>query len=1084
MDQRAFFPMQIVGNKGGKGGSASSGTGGNEAPNSLRSKQIARLIDLLGEGQIVGPVNGQQSIFFDGVPLIAGPGNANFNNWQIAGNSGWPAQPVLPGFASQMAETAVNLQVKTSTPVTRTIVNANVNRVQVTVSVPSLQSADSNNNITGTDVTFQIWLQANSGGYALVTQHTISGKTNTRYQRALTFSLWGSPPWDVRLVRVTPDSTSINLQNDLNWDSYTEIIDAQVNYTLSAVMGVTIDSAQFQDIPKRTYELYGLVCRIPTNYNPWNHTYTGVWDGNFYNDWTNNPAWVLYDLVTQNRYGLGNFVNAADIDKWQLYTIGQWCDGGVPDGRGGLEQRWLCNAVIGDQQEAFDLINAMASIFRGQCYWSGGQIVPVADMPKDPVAIYTNANVIDGTFNYASADRRARHNQALVKWNDPANLGEPRIAIVEDQPSISKYGIQKTDVIAVGCTSESQAIRVGKWTLFSENYEADTVTFVTGLNAARSRPGEIVQIADINVGGERRGGRIVAATTTQVTLDASVTFIDGPSYALSCVLPDGHVETKPASMPAGDTTVVNVTAPFSDVPLTDATWVLASSDLQPTLWRNVTVNETEPDRYEITAQLHHPDKWNYVENNIALSEPDISNIGTMPSLTNLVATDYLVALSSISVGSRMLISWQSTAPAFDVSWRPLNGNWLNARTDQVSHDVEATETTYDIWVTPINSIGRRGPTSRIQYTVIGRTAPPADPVNFRIQIVNGVAMFQWAPATDLDVIIGGSFEMRYSPRFSGVTWTSSNTILTSIPGTATTVEVPYRAGTYLLRARDILGLFSVNAAVIITSGPDTGYTPFVRICEQPDWLGNKVNTEVRMPQEWLVLGTTGGVWDDQTDPMDTWPDVDVLPYGASGPATGSGTYDFFNHLDMGGVFDVRLTVDMLAFPFIDADIFIDQRPGLVDDWQSWDDAGEDGAGMVTVRVRQTDDDPSSPAARWTNWKQFISGTYTGRGFQFQAWLTAPGGQNIAIEELCILADISAKIDQGADIVWVPTKMHITYVVKFFLIPSIAIAIQDGVVGDTFRITNKTREGFDLELIDSTGANITGARTFDWIASGY
>lgn len=1079
------IPFDIVGMKGGKGGSSSSGAGGGvEAPNNLRSKQTARIIDLLSEGVIAGPTNGAHSIFFDGVPLVDPSGNPNFAAWQVAGHSGWPDQSVLPGFAAQQAETAVSLQVKTTTPLTRTILDPNVTRIRVTVAVPALQQQqDTKGNINGTDVTFNIYLQANGGGFALLGQITISGKTNTRYQRSLLFAVFGSPPWDIRVVRVTPDSTVNTLQNDLWWDSYTEIIDTQVNYTLSAVCGITIDAEQFQSIPKRTYQINGLIIAIPSNYDPTARTYSGVWDGTFKWAFSNNPAWVFLDLVINHRYGLGDFIGVNDIDKWTLYRIAQWCDGWVPNGRGGYEPRWVCNAVVGDQHEAFDLLQSMVSVFRGWTSWAGGQMVPGADMPADPTMLYTNANVIDGTFNYASADRRGRHNQYLVSWNDPANLGQARVAIVEDQPSISKFGIQKSDVIAIGCTSESQAIRVGKWMLFTDNYEADTVTFTTGLDTAWCRPGDIIQIADVNIGGERRGGRIVSATASQIVIDAPITWIPGPDYWMSCVMPDGHVETKFVTSFGPDNVTINLVSPFSQAPLPETVWVLASSDLQPTLWRVLRVAETDPDRYEVNAQIHHPDKWAYVENNIALSNPDITNIGAVPPVYNLNATDYLVGLSAISVGSRMLISWQSDAPVFDVSWRPQNGNWMSVRTDQQAHDVEATETVYDIWVTPINAIGRRGATSKIQYTVIGRYRPPADVRNFRIQVINGVAMFQWAPSQDVDVMIGGCFEMRYSPSTTGATWTSANTILTSIPGTATTVEVPYRPGTYLIKAKDIVGLFSVNAAVIVTTQPDEGYQPYLRICEQPDWRGNKNNTEVREPQDWLVLGMTGGYWDDQADFIDTWPTVDVLPYGPT-PSPADGTYTFFNGIDMGGIFPVRLTVDMLAFPFVDSDVFIDQRVGNVDDWQSWDDAGDDGAGMVTIRVRQTDDDPASHAAHWTDWAQFIGGQYIGRGFQFQAWLTAPAGQNVAIEELCILADISAKSDHGADVIWVPNKMHITYAVKFFNVPSISIAIQQGVVGDTFRISNKTREGFDLELIGSTGAIITAPRTFDWIAQGY
>lgn len=1083
MNMRTDPPLTIAGSKGGKKGS--SANGGTEAPNSLRSKQIARVVDLLGEGPIKGPHNGAASVFFDGVPLLSG-NQYNFQNWAVAGNTGWPDQSVLRGFPAQQSETSVNIQLTTKATVVRTINDGNVDRVRITVSVPALQKTDKKNgNITGTFVEFDFYVQQNGGGWVYRGRFNISGKTNTRYQRAYTFDLpAGVGPWDLMLYRVTPDSAVIELQNELYWDSFTSIIDAKVNYTLSAVIGTTIDAEQFQTIPKRVYEIDGLYILLPNNYNPVTRVYTGVWDGTWQYNFSNNPAWVFFNLVHQPRYGLGNFIAIDQIDKWALYKIGQWCDQMVPNGKGGWEPRFVCNCVINEQQEAFDLVNALASVFRGQAYWAGGMMVPVADMPKDPVAQYTNANVIDGTFTYQGADIRARKNMALVKWNDPKNLGEPRIAIVEDTAGISKFGIQKTDVIAIGCTSESQAIRTGKWTLFSDTYESETVSFAAGLDTAWCRPGDVIRIADATIGGERRGGRIVEATADHVVLDAPVTVLATSGWVISCQMPDGHIETRNAASALGETVDIYPQPAFSAAPLPDSIWIHATSDLQPTLWRVVSARETEPDRFEVTALRQRPDKWAYIENNIALSNPDVSNIGTVPTITGLNAKDYLVALSPISVGVRMLVSWQSKAPAFDIAWRPVNGNWNRARIEQTAHDVDVEEGKYDVWVTPVNSMGRRGSTSKLVYTVVGKSAPPADVRNFRIQSVQGVAMFQWAPATDLDVLIGGGFEMRYSPRLSGVSWSSSNIVLTSIPGTATTVELPYRPGTYLIKARDIVGLYSKNFAVVTSSAPDINFRPYVRICEQTEWLGDKQNVRVQMPQEWLVLGVTGGTWDDQLTNMDTWPQVDELPIGPSGPAPNEGTYKFFNHIDMGGIVPVRLSVDMLAFPYIEDDVFVDERIGNTDDWQDWDNAAADAGGMVTIRMRQTDEDPANPGATWTEWQQFLSGEYTGRGFQFRADLGAPPGQNVAIEELCILADISNKQDQGADIPWVPNFMNIEFNLDFFSIPSISIAIQNGVVGDTFRITNKTRSGFKLELISSTGAIITGARTFDWIASGY
>lgn len=1042
---------------------APGGEGGEEAPNTLKSRQTARVVDLLGEGPIVGPWNGLESIYYDGVPLQRKnrPGY-NFSNFTITGVSGYPNQPTLKGFKVQESEIGVGVQLKKNQPITRRISAAETDRVRITVSVPALMKTMDNGNIKGTTVQFRVRMQANNGGYQTVTTNVIDGKTNTQYQRQLVFQLKGQAPWDIQLERLTDNSNDLKLQNDLYWDAYTEIIDAKINYRLSSVIGHTVRAEDFDNIPTRAYDCGGLLVRYPSNYDPHTHTYSGTWDGTFLTGWCNNPAWVFYDLVVEGRYGIGNFISEADVDKWELYTIARWCDGRVDDGSGtgSTEPRWVFNGAITEQYEAYDLLANIASVWRGSAFWAGGSLVTICDMPADPVFQFTNANVVEGRFSYQGADRRARHNQIAVAWNDPANLGERRLAIVEDQDAIAKNGVQKTDAVAMGCTRESQAIRVGKWMLYTENYESETVAFLAGMEGAYVRPGHVIQISDVAVTGKRVNGRIKAVTSGTITLDAPVTLTSGAAYFLSYVKPDGTVVTiGVTAAPNTPVSTLNLTAGWSGgvQPLIDSIWVLSTASLEPTLWHVISAKPNGADRYDINAVTHNPSKWSYIEKGFELENPDISDIGGDFEISNLTISEYLYQMSPIAVGTKMLISWQSTAPYFDVAYREINGPWvrLSAITQQTV-EVDVLESAYEIWVTPVNGLGLRGDTTKVDYTVSGKSDAPSTPTNFRVQQVTGVAMFQWATAPELDVLVGGSYEMRYSPRTLDATWSSSNTVIRSIPGTATTVELPYRPGTYLLKAKDVSGLMSFDAAMIVITGSDSMFTQFVRICEQPAWAGTHSDTTIRMPQEWLILA------DGKT----------------------SGIYTFANQLDIGGIFSIRLTVDMLAFPYIPGVSFIDERTGLVDEWSNWDDPGGDGQGMVTVRMRQTNDDPTSGSANWSAWTQFIGGDYTARGFQFQAWLTAPPGQNIAVEELCIIADVSNKNDSGADIVWVPTKMHIPYVVKFFTVPAISVVVQNAVTGDTIRITNKTKTGFDLELLNSAGAVITGSRTFDWIAQGY
>lgn len=1102
-DRRTIVPVGSGG--GGKGAGGGKGGSFNEAPNNLRSRQVAKIIDLIGEGVIQGLANGIQSVVFDTIPVQNADGSYNVQGFAIDYRTGVPNQTVMAGYPGIQQEIPVGLRIKHSTAHAVRIDNSDVDRVRCTVRVPSLtESTDTA--LKGSRVEFSFWIQANGGGYKLVDDTAIEGKTTGPYQRSYTFGLkeHGPAPWDVKVVRDSPDATSIKINNELWWDSYTELTDARIRYRNSAIVGITIDAEQFSATPQRMYDIYGLMIQVPVNYDPVAGLYSGIWNGQFKTAWSNNPAWVFYDLVLNKRYGLGDYITAAQIDKWALYAIGVWCDELVPDGGGRFERRWTCNCRITDRSEAFDLLQQMASVFRGNTYWVGGLMTSVADRPTDVVGTYTNANVEDGLFTYQGSDRRARHTQAAVAWLDPENLGQRRIALVEDIDGIQRYGLNRTDVVAIGCTSEGQAHRIGKWTLFTELNETETVSFKTGLAGAWCRPGDIIQISDITITGERRGGRTISGTTTQVTLDAAVTFHTlTPAYLSCTIISDAYlagtsktpVETMPVIIPALDTpvTTLDLALPFSKDIGADAIWVLTTSDLKATLWRVINLEEQDGS-YAVTAVTYTPLKWAVVERNVILAERDISNRPKF-DVRNLTASEALVALSTVSVGVIMTLSWTSEAPYFDIDVRPVGGNWTRSRSTEQSFDAPVSSGTYEYRVTPIDMVGFRGKMATGKYTVAGLSKPPSDVDQFRIQILGAVANFQWAASPDLDVQIGGNFEIRYSPSTTiGPNWTSTIPVANLIPGKDTVKSLPNRPGTYLIKAKDSRGIYSKNAAVVVSYAPDTDAKNFFRIDEHPDWQGSKIGTEIKLPQEWLVLGQTGGGWDDQIDAIDNWPDIDILPT-VIGPGLNFGTdivgtYDFFNRIDLGGVFTTVLTVDMLAFPFYDISDFVDDRPDTVDDWQDWDSMDANASGQVHIRVSQSDDDPLSPTATWSALQPFVAGEYTGRAFEFQAVLVAPIGQQVGVETLSITADLNAKADHGEDIAWNGTQLTIPFNVKFFLPPAITIQIQDAVVGDYAKViggpTNKTTQFFKIELRNAAGNLITGAgsRSFDWQAQGY
>lgn len=1089
-----LFPIAGRGGMMNKGGGSSDTTGGEEAPNTLKSKQVARVIDLLSEGPIKGVVGGSKGVYFDGVVVRRADNTYNFKNANIQFVNGIPAQPVMSGFPSSEGEVAVGVDLTHGFPIIRNIPNTDTDRLRITVSVPSLQRADKKTgNIYGTSVQFRIEIQNNGGGYLKIGDYTISGKTTSNYQRAYTLTLPRPGPWDVRVTRLTADSDVVELSNSLRWDSFTQIIDDKVNYTNSACVGTIIDAEQFRSIPKRTYDVEGLLIRYPVNMNPDTGTYTGAWNGNFAFGYCNNPAWVLYDLITNGRYGIGDYIPAEMVDRWSFYKAGVFCDQRVKGKLGVLERRYTCNVRISTQQEAFDLLAQMASIFRGFTYWSGGQMVLVADQPEDPIDIYTNANVVDGVFTYSGTDRRERHTQVLVAWQDPKQLGETRVIPVEDQPGISRYGLLQQQEQAYGCTSEGQAIRQGKWTLYTELYEDDSVVYSTGLSGAYLRPGSIVKVMDANVAGRRRGGRTGSGSTfNHIVFDSPIDLVTGHAYQLNAVIAGtgenaATVQSRAFTVSvSGPTLAVDVTSGFTQPPLPDQPFVITEATLDAALWRVMTVRQSDLDKYDVRGVRHYPQKWSYVEQNLSFSEPDITDLTPLPpAVTNAKVFEYIVQTSSISLQVMATFSWTSLMPLFDVFYHSADDNWTHIRTDQHAINVPATAGDYVFQVSPISPLGLKGPMTEVKATFVGLTAPPVTPQNLRVTIVEGVALFDWTGSTEMDMVVGGHYELRYSPSTSAASWNTSQTVIASIPGAASTVEANYSVGTWMLRAFDLDGRPSPGWASVVALAADLRYTQYYTICENPDFSGTHEGTDIKVPQDWLVIGVTGGFWDDQLIPMSTWPDVDLLPLlpGAT-PRQGEGLYTFSQRLDAGAPFSVRLAADILAFPFYQSSDTLDDRAGLTDTWEDWDDAGTGLDGTVTILMRSTLDDPIDPGAVWSEYAPMTAGEHYARSWEFQAFLKAPEGQNIGVEKLCITGDFRAKIDAGENIPYSVEETRVFFRIKFYLIPAVVITVQNAENTDNIQVINKTREYFDLQITNEVGVPQVGVRSFDWHAQGY
>ena len=595
---------------GGKGG---GGSAPKEDDNTLFSAAKARVVDLISEGEIVGLLNAEKSIYLNETPLQDSAGSSNFDDVSYATREGTNSQTYIPGFSGTESETPVNVKVTKDPPgaIIQTFSSTTVDAVRVLLYTPALTYQEENGDLHGSEVAFKIYLEKdNNGSWIEKVSSSFEGKTTARYERAYRIDIpsgWktsGFTQIAIKVERVTEDSAGAQTRNDLYFGSYTQVIDNKLRYPNSAIMALQLDARQFSNIPKRGYEIKGVKVKVPSNYTPydpghcslagyrrkdrciqaggtWTGTspgdtlYTGSWDGTFDTEWTCNPAWVFYDLCTDERYGLGKWLSAAQLDKWSLYEIAKYCDAvdnsgnfvGVDDGWGNKEARFSANLYLQGREEAFKVLNDIASIFRGMIYWQQGQISAVQDAPKDPVMNFSNANVIEGQFTYEGTSRKQRHNVAHVTWNNPEDFYRQNVEYVEDATGIQNNNNQifSTDVTAVGCTSQSQARRVGKWILYTERYETETVTFSTGMEGASVRPGDIIKVADSHKAGIRYGGRVAAgSTTTTIKLDAPTSVTAGKTYKLSLInteeacVRSGEKQALPAS--CSDTSLSTETA--------------------------------------------------------------------------------------------------------------------------------------------------------------------------------------------------------------------------------------------------------------------------------------------------------------------------------------------------------------------------------------------------------------------------------------------------------------------------------------------------------------------------------------------
>jgi len=1151
------------GGGGGKGGGGTGGAGGVSVPrDNLNSVQYARLLELISEGEIEGFPSARnytkdtvdynnaalKDTYIDNTPVLregANVGALQDSDFNFKGvlnylRFGTQNQDWIRGFRLSETPASVNALVAFSTPITRTITDTTVDAVRITISVPQLQFFKSDGSVTGTQVNIRVEVSYDGAPFATAissgdSRMQFAGRTADLYQRAFVvdFNQSWSTSVAVRVVRETldapngdpPNSTRID---ELYWASYSEIRYSKLRYPNSALVGLVLPAEQFGSIPTRSFRVRGIKVQIPSNARPgigpnargaliykdepWDGTFTQNTSGGFTyggTQWTSDPAWILWDLLTNKRYGLGDHIDASKLDKWSFFEASQYCsarntyliDGrsGTTDdydsqtGRHGLkgpdgiyEPRFSCSVNIQTQEEAYKLVNDMCSTFRAMPFWSTGALSLSQDRPTDFSYCFTPANVINGDFSYSGSSLKTRHSVVQVSYMD-LDARDINYEVVEDPDAIKKYGVIKADISAFACTSRGQARRIGEWLLYSEQNETNTITFQTSADAGiMVRPGDVIQVYDPVISGERRGGRVKTATTTQILIDdttQTVIPVQNLNPVIRVLLPDGTFGSSAIASRSGN--IIQLQTALTATPQPGAVFVISSDDVRPTLWRVLSVTEEDDALYTITGLTYLQQKYPYVERDQPIPARDITNLNEPPPATgNIRASEYLYE-SNGQVVSKIIVSWTAVPQAFQYRfrYRGSDGNWTTAYPKAPEYEIIGTDVgRYEFEVVTENSARRGSNAATATFDAVGKTAPPNTiPDLFIAPIDQHNAELYWPQSVDIDVRIGGQIRIRHTPLTDATaSWGRANDIVPAVNGNNTRKIVPLLEGTYFIRAIDSTGNESAGTASVVVDLPAPQDSLLIQEYREEDNTPpfNGTTTDMAYNDDELGLVLT---YDTLIDDMATDGDWDALgDIDYIGGAVSEGSYVFADVLDLGAVYDMDLRSILKTRAYEPGNAW-DDRLENIDLWDDID--GDDlGAANCQLYVRATNDDPAG-SPTWGSYQPFVNNTARGRGFQFKLIATSSNpAQNVVVEELGVITTFQRRTETQRNLTSGTGSYAVTFPTAFYGTPSIGITAQDMDTGDYFAVSSVSRTGFTVTFRNSGGSIVS--KTFDYQAVGH
>ena len=981
----------------------------------LASKQFQTLVELLGEGEIEGFPSAAgltqgttaynnaalKDVFLNGTQVLqssasnTSPTDTDFNfpNVSFEPRFGTSSQTAIQGISEIETENAVGVAVTKASPVSRSITNTSVNAVRVTLGFPSLQKFEDDGDINGAEVAINIQTIENDGTTTTVITDTVKGRSASTYFRdyKINFASGTSFPVTIRVNRTTDDSTESTLQNSSIWSSFTEIINEQRAYANSAHVAIRFDAQTFPSIPKRMYKVRGTKIKIPHNgtvQSDGSISYSGTFNGTFKTDkeWTNDPAWILYDLLTTSK-GFGDQIDTTQLDVFSFYSASVYSAEQVDDGSGtgSTEPRFSCNVVIQNQKQAYDLINDLCSVMRVMPFYSAGTISITQDRPTDASYLFNLSNVTEQGFTYSNSAKNSKITVVNVAYFDNETQ-QIEYETVEDTALQAKYGVVTKNLRGFATTSRGMASRLGKWFLYTQSNEAEIVNFTTTLESGTLvRPGAVINVADPLRAGVRRGGRIkTGVSTTQIIVDDenNTDLATTGSATLSVILADGTLETKTIDTISG--TTITVSSAFSSTPPSNSVWVIENTTVQLQTFRVIGVTEVDQLTYQITAVAHNSSKYANVEDGTALATRTITTLTELkPSPSNLQGSEQIVVLNNRAV-SKLFIQWQPVAGVTEymVQYRFQNENFISERITRPDFTIFETKNgTYEIRVFSYNALGKPSITpTTTSFTTVGKTARPADVQNLRIEpISDQFVRLRFDKSTDVDVVHGGNVVVRSSNLTDGTgTFTNAVDVIPALPGSINETIVPnIIEGEYILKFRDDGGRLSEGETSVLVTSPDPlpKLTVFTdrEDTDSPPFAGEKVDCFFSDDVNGLVLGSLVTL-DDEPD-FDSIADFDFI--GAV-DITG-GSYEFANTLDLGGKQPLRLRRHFVTQGFYPNDL-IDRRTGNIDTWTDFDAATAFNVG-ASLLVATTDLDPDlSVSATYEQSGTTITITKTSHGY--------------------------------------------------------------------------------------------------------